>query len=185
MRSAHADSKLCHVSHGRQRKRGPSVKVFPISLTGRRNRTNSQPLTFSVLQALVSHPDRELIIDRNPGMTKSEATNLAREYKKSITPVKTVSEKLTSAFSRVDAALNALMPLAGEGSSKAQALAIDKMIEAQEGLKKVSAIPYFQSYMNAWHRIRDFIGAASLAERGVSVRSGDGRTRGAHRRSSS
>jgi hypothetical protein len=28
---------LCHVSHGRERKRGPSVKVFPISLIERRN----------------------------------------------------------------------------------------------------------------------------------------------------
>jgi hypothetical protein len=68
-------------------------------------------LTFSVLQALATVPNRAALIASNPDMTVKAARKIAAAYKKSIKPVLTDEQKLTAAWVRADKAMDSVVKL--------------------------------------------------------------------------
>lgn len=91
----------------------------------------SQRLTFSTLQALVKHPDRAAILERNPKMTKAQALKLAREYKRSLKHEPSANEKLAADWLRFEKASKPLIEsLAAVGTMVGQEVILDKLVDA-------------------------------------------------------
>jgi hypothetical protein len=88
-------------------------------------------LTFSVLQALVTVPNRAALIASNPDMTVKAARKIAAAYKKQVTPIKTDDEKLRAAWVRADNALNSVVKLSGDQ------VAVKEFMRAKDRFKTV------------------------------------------------
>jgi hypothetical protein len=88
-------------------------------------------LTFGVLQALVTVPNRAALLSADPGMTVKAARKIAAAYKKQVTPIKTDDEKLRAAWVRADNALNSVVKLSCDQ------VAVKEFMRAKDRFKTV------------------------------------------------
>jgi hypothetical protein len=101
-----------------------------------------QTLTFSVAQALASHPDRVSLLTATPNLPVAAARKLARQYKLQITVPLTEAEKLGAAFLKVNRAICPLLQLAGaQLSSSVAASAISTLADARDQLQMILLRP--------------------------------------------
>lgn len=96
-------------------------------------------LTFGVLQALVTVPNRAALLSADPGMTVKAARKIAAAYKKSIKPVLTDEQKLTAAWVRADKAEAAIIKTAAGICNVAEGMAIDNLTKSKFELKTAFA----------------------------------------------